>query len=81
MWYVGMDVHIESSSVCVLDEHGQRIVQKTIRGPWPKLVEWLKGLAEPISVCYEASVDPVRFTTRCHVLRSESMSHIPATFV
>ena len=55
MWYVGMDVHLKSSSVCVLDEHGHRVVQKMIRGPWPKLVEWLKGLEEPFAVCYEAS--------------------------
>ncbi len=55
MWYVGVDVHLKSSSVCVLDEHGRRIDQKKIRGPWPMLVAWLKDLAEPISVCYEAS--------------------------
>ncbi len=55
MWYVGMDVHLKSASVCVLDEHGRRVVQETIRGPWPKLVEWLKGLEEPFAVCYEAS--------------------------
>ena len=39
MWYVGMDVHLKSSSVCVLDEHGHRVVQKMVRGPWPKLDE------------------------------------------
>ena len=39
MWYVGMDVHLKSSSGCVLDEQGHRVVQKMIRGPWPKLVE------------------------------------------
>ena len=55
MWYVGMDVHLKSSSVCVLDEHGHRVVQKMIRGPWPKLVQWLKGLEEPFAVCDEAS--------------------------
>ena len=55
MWYVGVDDHLKSSSVCVLDEHGCRIDQKKIRGPWPMLVAWLKDLAEPISVCYEAS--------------------------
>ena len=30
-------------------------MQKMIRGPWPNLVEWLKGLEEPFGVCYEAS--------------------------
>lgn len=55
MWYVGADVHQRSSSVCVLDGQGQRVSQKTIRGPWPELVAWLKGLTEPFSVCYEAS--------------------------
>ncbi len=55
MWYVGMDVHLKSSSVCVLNEQGCRVVQKMIRGPWPKLVEWLKDLEEPFAVCYEGS--------------------------
>ena len=55
MWYVGMDVHLKSSSVCVLNEQGCRVVQEMIRGPWPKLVEWLKGLEEPFAVCYESS--------------------------
>ncbi len=37
MWYVGADVHLRSSSICVLDEHGRRINQKKITGPWSKL--------------------------------------------
>ncbi len=33
MWYVGMDVHLKSSSVCVLDEHGHRVgVQISAQG-------------------------------------------------
>ncbi len=55
MWCVGMDVHLKSSSVCVLNEQGRRVVQKTIRATWPKVVEWLKDLEEPFAVCYEAS--------------------------
>jgi transposase len=55
MWYVGADVHLKSSSVCVLDDHGRRIRQKKICGPWTELITWLKELEEPVSVCYEAS--------------------------
>ncbi len=55
MWYIRVDVHLKSSSVCVLDEHGHRIKQKKVQGPWPKLVEWIEDVTEPISVCYEAS--------------------------
>ena len=55
MLYIGLDVHLKSSALCVLDEHGKKLQQKSIRGPWPVVVDWLKELDGPISICYEAS--------------------------
>lgn len=55
MWYIGVDVHLRSWTACVLNECGQRVLQKSIRGPWPRLVEWLESVEEPFAVCYEAS--------------------------
>jgi transposase len=55
MLTVGLDVHQSSSSVCVLDEKGNRVREQEVRGGWDKVVEALGKLGEPFQVCYEAS--------------------------
>jgi transposase len=55
MLTVGLDVHQSSSSVCVLDEKGNRVKEREIRGGWDPLIEELGKLKEPFQVCYEAS--------------------------
>ncbi len=47
MWHVGVDVHLKSCSVCVLDENGRQVLEKTVRGPWTKLVEYLARFEAP----------------------------------
>jgi transposase len=55
MWFIGLDVHWRTSTVCILDEHGRRVKSKTIRGRWEKLLKELAQLGKPFSICYEAS--------------------------
>lgn len=55
MRYVGLDVHYRSSTYCVLDENGQELQCETIRGHWPKLLERLRTLGKPWTICFEAS--------------------------
>jgi transposase len=55
MFYVGIDVHQWVSMVCVLDEYGRKVMQFTVRGPWPKLIETLERVPRPFAVCFEAS--------------------------
>lgn len=55
MLTIGVDVHLRTSVVCVLDENGKRQGTRTIRGSWRELVEHLRSLGEPFRVCYEAS--------------------------
>lgn len=55
MWYVGLDVHWRSSSICILDEKGVMVKQLVVKGSWDRLVEVLGGLDRPFAVCYEAS--------------------------
>lgn len=55
MLTVGLDVHKGRSSVCILDEHGVPVKEKTILGPVHKVRDELAGLGEPFQVCYEAS--------------------------
>ncbi len=61
MWYVGIDVHLRRSSVCVLAENGQQIQQTTLIGPWIRVVEWLKRLAGLLAICFEASCGEALF--------------------
>lgn len=56
MWYVGLDIHQKRSSICVLNEHGERVRSQTVIGPWSKLLEALGTIEEPFVACYEASI-------------------------
>jgi transposase len=55
MLYVGLDVHQKRSSICILNDDGKLVKQELIHGPWPKVIDRLKEIAEPMNVCYEAS--------------------------
>jgi|GEM_PF-3601260 len=34
IYYIGLDVHLRTSTCCILDEQGQQIKLETIRGHW-----------------------------------------------
>ncbi len=55
MWSIGIDVHQRSFAVCILDEHGKLVKQMKVQGALSKLMDTLRELKEPFSVCYEAS--------------------------
>lgn len=55
MYYVGLDVHWSMSVMCILNSDGKLVKSVTVRGPWPKVIESLKGIKGPMAICYEAS--------------------------
>src|ERR1700722_14836024 len=55
MLYVGLDVHLRTSSWCILDEQGNVVKEETLRGDIDQVVAKLAQLTEPWSVCFEAS--------------------------
>jgi len=55
MLTVGLDVHQSCSSLCVLDEKGNRVREQEVRGGWDHVVEELGKFQEPFQICYEAS--------------------------
>lgn len=59
MIYIGLDAHVKSSAICVLDSNGKQICNRQVRGYWPKVIEELKKVMEdfggPMSICFEAS--------------------------
>jgi transposase len=56
MLYVGLDVHSRQSSLCILNAAGGTVNQIQLNGPRAAVVERLRKLNEPFSVCYEASI-------------------------
>jgi transposase len=62
MWHIGLDYHMRTSSIHILDARGVKVKAMTVRGGWPELVTELRGVAdaaaavgERLSICYEAS--------------------------
>lgn len=55
MRYVGLDVHLRTSTFCVLNENGSKLFVKSIRGSWAKLLVELAAIERPFAVCFEAS--------------------------
>lgn len=55
MLFIGLDVHLRSSSMCILDRNGKRVKQIKVRGHCSKAVAELEKLGQRFAVCYEAS--------------------------
>src|SRR6476661_3890889 len=55
MLYVGLDVHSKQSSLCILNAGGGTVKQIQLKGPRSAVVDRLRQLEEPFSICYEAS--------------------------
>ena len=57
-FYIGLDVHQNTSTYCVLNHHGKQQRTVTVKGRWPKLIAQLQQLAteRPIILAYEASL-------------------------
>jgi len=50
-----LDVHYSSSTYCILDENGREVQCETARGHWPKLLDRLKEVEGPWTICFEAT--------------------------
>jgi len=55
MYYVGLDVHYRTSTICILNDNGREVKCETIRGHWPKLLDRLALLQGPWMICFEAT--------------------------
>ena len=55
MLYVGLDVHSRQSSLCILNSAGGTVNQIQVKGPRSAVVDRLRQIKEPFSICYEAS--------------------------
>lgn len=55
MLTIGLDTHLRTSTLCILNEHGQQIKMRTIQGHWQKTVEFLGDLDQRFKIVFEAS--------------------------
>jgi transposase len=55
MLYVGLDYHLRTSSLCILNEDGKLVKQQTVRGRFTEVLEELAKVAEPMEVVFEAT--------------------------
>ena len=55
MLFVGLDVHARRSSMCILNNDGKIVKQELIAGTVSKVIDRLREITEPFSICYEAS--------------------------
>jgi len=56
MFYIGMDVHLRTTTLCILGPDGQVVNTPTFRGPWDKAIDYLRTFGQDLAVCFEASV-------------------------
>ncbi len=56
MFHVGLDVHSQSSTWCVLDANGKELSVQTLKGdPQDLIAQLQKELPRPFRICYEAT--------------------------
>jgi hypothetical protein len=67
--YIGMDVHVATSSIAVLDAHGKLMMAVTIATQASALVDFIRGLSGTLQVTFEEG-------TSAHWLYSVLESHV-----
>jgi len=55
MQFVGLDIHWKTTTICILDENGHRVKQKTMHSDWKRMLEYCRQIDSPFAVCFEAS--------------------------
>lgn len=70
MLYVGLDVHVKTIAICVLDDNGRVVTRQTVRQV-SDLLAALERLPRPFRVCYEASTGHGRLYERLSPLADQ----------
>jgi len=55
MLYAGLDYHLRTSSLCILNEDGKVVKQQTIRGRFDEVAQELAKVDGPLEVVFEAT--------------------------
>ena len=74
MRYVGLDSHWRQSTICVLDHRGQKLLNRTIKGSWSKVLEEVGKAANRLQSVSRLRPATVTYSNVCNPLRAESSS-------
>jgi len=55
MFYIGLDAHWKTSTICILDENGREIKTQTFPGTLQVILRHIEELPRPFEICFEAS--------------------------
>src|SRR5689334_13523706 len=55
MLYVGLDYHLRSSDLCILNEDGKVVKRQSVKGGRAEVARELAGLNQPLGVVFEAT--------------------------
>lgn len=55
MLNVGLDLHLNRSSIRILNQDGKAVKQELVKGRWPAVIDRLRQIEQPFRVCFEAS--------------------------
>lgn len=56
MMSIGLDVHWKTTSVCILDDNGKVVKERTIKGPFSETINYLRStLSSPSAIVFEAT--------------------------
>jgi len=55
MYYVGVDLHKETSWFCILDQDGRKIESKNVTNSLPNLRKYFQGIPKPFSLAVEST--------------------------
>jgi transposase len=55
MYFVGLDIHWKTTTICILDENGHRVKRRTIGSGWRAVLGYCRQIKKPFAVCFEAS--------------------------
>lgn len=55
MLYIGMDVHWNTTTICILNQFGKKVKTKRINGGWDRVTRYLAGFSERFVIAFEAS--------------------------
>lgn len=55
MYYVGVDLHKKSSYFCIVNEHGDKVLQKNIPNDQSSLLDFFNRIPQPFSLAFEST--------------------------
>jgi hypothetical protein len=63
--WVGLDVHAHESTIAIFEQGTGELTSRRVVGRPHELMPWLRGVARPARMVYEAGADRLRAGASC----------------